>query len=282
MKVISFVNMKGGVGKTTLAVNVAYALAQLHRKQVLIVDADPQFNATQFLIDDDDYIKHIEDESKGTLREIFVPRRTGAFSTRAGKSKDHDKRKMALADCTLNVFNGGPGRGKLDLLPSTLALIELELWQRGSVLRLAKFLKEKAAHYDFVIIDCPPTISMFTQAAIYASDGYLVPIRPDPLSVIGLPLLERWLEEFAEDNGLTIDPIGFVFTMVRGPAPKRMKELMAELRKERKKQVFTATLSQSFHVSSSIESRQPVFNFKPSGKTSLQIVDITSEFLSRV
>lgn len=73
MKVISFVNMKGGVGKTTLCVNVAYALAYVHKKKVLVVDADPQFNATQCLVSDDDYIDHVDDDNKGTLREIFVP-----------------------------------------------------------------------------------------------------------------------------------------------------------------------------------------------------------------
>ena len=64
MQVIAFMNMKGGVGKTTLAVNVAHTLAQLHGKQVLIVDGDPQFNATQCLVADDEYLKHINDAKK--------------------------------------------------------------------------------------------------------------------------------------------------------------------------------------------------------------------------
>jgi len=66
-------NMKGGVGKTTLAVNVAYCLAYVHKKKVLVVDGDPQFNTTQYLLDDPVYLKHVQNDRKGTLRDIFVP-----------------------------------------------------------------------------------------------------------------------------------------------------------------------------------------------------------------
>jgi len=62
MQVISFMNMKGGVGKTTLAVNVAYSLAYHHKKNVLIVDGDPQFNATQYLLGTDAYLKHLQND----------------------------------------------------------------------------------------------------------------------------------------------------------------------------------------------------------------------------
>jgi chromosome partitioning protein len=281
MKIISFVNMKGGVGKTTLAVNVACGLAMLHRKNVLLVDGDPQFNATTYLLEDDAYLKHLEDETKGTLKEIFVPQRHGPINTKTGKSKPIDKRRMPLSDCTVSIFNGGTGRGKLDLLPSTLQLVDSENLPRGAERKLSTFLKEKAKHYDFVLIDCPPTITVFTQAAILASDKYLVPIKPDPLSVIGLPLLERWLEEFAYDNGIDIETLGLVFTMVRGPAPARMKEVMAALHKERKQEVFQPYLSQSTYVSSSVEAHEPIFRYKKSSKVSQQIQAIIQEFLAR-
>ena len=84
MQVISFMNMKGGVGKTTLAVNVAYGLSYAHKKKVLIVDGDPQFNATQYLIDDDAYLDHVRDKKKGTIRDIFVPQRSGSVHTVTG------------------------------------------------------------------------------------------------------------------------------------------------------------------------------------------------------
>jgi chromosome partitioning protein len=224
-QIVSFINMKGGVGKTTLAVNVAYGLAYIHRKKVLVVDADPQFNATQYLLEDTKYLQHIENEM-GTLSDIFIPRRPGRVDTVQGKAKKSNKDKMSLDEAKLNIFDGGKGRGSLDLIPSTLQLMEIEMSRRGTENKLRQFLSEKATGYDYVIIDCPPTISIFTQAAILASDKYLVPIKPDPLSVIGLPLLERWLADFMEDNGKSVESVGIVFTLVRGPTPRRMKEVM--------------------------------------------------------
>src|SRR5665213_2104020 len=248
MQVISFMNMKGGVGKTTLAVNVAYALAYFHKLKVLIVDGDPQFNASQYLMSTQAYLDHLSDPKKGTLKDIFVPKRPGPVNTFTGTAKSINKSKIGLGACTCSIFNGGEGRGKLDLVPSTLSLIEIETSKRGTESKLKNYLKEKATGYDYVIIDCPPTISIFTQAAILASDKYLVPIKPDPLSVVGLPLLERWLSDYLYRSGLEIDSLGLVFTMVRGATPKRMKEVMADTRAQRKGAVFTAHLSEATDV----------------------------------
>lgn len=279
-QVVSFINMKGGVGKTTLAVNVAYGLAYFHEKQVLIVDADPQFNATQYLLEDNRYLKHIKD-GKGTLSDVFVPRRPGRLDTVSGRAKKTNKEKMSLDEAKLNIFNGGEGRGKLDLIPSTLQLMEIETSRRGTENNLRRFLTEKATGYDYVIIDCPPTISIFTQAAILASDKYLVPIKPDPLSVIGLPLLERWLEDFTEDNGKNVESVGLVFTLVREPIPRRMQAVMDELRTNRTDKVFETHLSQADCVARSVEEHQPVFLFKRHNKTAKQIEAITQEFVDR-
>ncbi len=278
-KVVSFINMKGGVGKTTLAVNVAYGLAYYHKQKVLLVDADPQFNATQYLLDDQRYLKHIKEE-RATLSDVFV-RRPTRIKTVTTKSDVKSPGKVSLNDAKLNIFDGGKGRGKLDLIPSTLQLMEIETSKRGTENKLRRFVCEYAKEYDYVIIDCPPTISIFTQAAILASNMYLVPIKPDPLSVIGLPLLERWLEEFTDDNGMSVEPVGLVFTLVRGPLPSRMKEVMEDLRVKRKGQVFATSLSQANCVARSVESHQPVFLFEKSNKTVGQLQSITAEFLKR-
>lgn len=280
MQVVSFMNMKGGVGKTTLAVNVAHCLARVHKKKVLVVDSDPQFNATQYLLEDDVYIKHLKN-NKGTLRDIFVPKRPGLINTVIGKSKKINRTKMSLSACTCAVFDGGQGRGKLDLIPSTLQLIDIDTSKRGTEVKLVAYLREKASDYDYVIIDCPPTISIFTQAAVLASTKYVVPVKPDLLSVLGLPLLETWLEEYTDDHGMTIEQLGLVFTMVRGNTPNAMKEVMRDLRAERAGAVFDAHLSESTDVAQSVDSHQPVFLYKPRSKTSEEILAITREFVVR-
>lgn len=283
MQVIAFMNMKGGVGKTTLAVNVAHTLAQQHGKQVLIVDGDPQFNATQCLVADDEYLTHINDPKKGTIKDIFVPRRTGPVSTTLGVAKSVGKAKMNLADCTIQIYSGGAGKaGRLDLLPSTLSLVEAENSPRQTEARLKAYLKEKASHYDCVIIDCPPTISFFTQAAILASNKYIVPIKPDPLSVVGLPLLERYIEDCTTDAGMTLEQVGLVFTMVRSPAPQAMRFVMDDLRRQRKAAVFAPILSQATAVAESVDAHLPVTKFRKStAKIKMQVLDITAEFVKR-
>jgi len=273
--------MKGGVGKTTLSVNVAYALARVHQKKVLVVDCDPQFSASQYLLEDDEYLAHVNDPKKGTVRDIFFPRRPGLINTVRGAAKPVNRVKMSLSECAISVFYGGAGQGRLDLIPSTLGLMEIETSRRGTEAKLKQYLHEKATGFDYVIIDCPPTISIFTQAAILASDKYLVPIKPDPLSVIGLPLLERWLEDFTDDAGFSIDPVGLVFTLVRGNTPQRMRDVMRDLRAERGKAVFTAHLSESIDVSASVEAHEPVFLFKKNHKTAGEVLEITDEFLRR-
>ena len=288
MQVISFMNMKGGVGKTTIAVNIAYALADIHKKKVLLIDCDPQFNATQYLVGTDVYLKHIQDQSKGTLKDIFMPRTSGPISTTTGISRARVRSKLSLSDCTINIFPSHAGLahnsvGRLDLIPSQLELVEIQNSPRQTENKLKSYIKEKAAGYDFVLIDTPPTISIFTEAAILASDGYMVPIRPDPLSVIGLPLLERFIENYTADFGLNIRQIGIVFTQVRGPLPAAMKAVMDELRGTRNAAVFPTVSTVSTYVAESVSAQRPVFRFnKSTDRIKMQYLDIASEFLKRV
>ena len=281
MRVISFMNMKGGVGKTTLAVNLAYGLAYFHGKKVLLVDVDPQFNATQSLLGEDAYMAHLDDPKKHTIEDILVPKRAGRVRTLVGLSRP-TKLGIELSTCICQIASETPTKGKLDLLPSNLALVDVETAPRQSEGRLKRFIRQKATHYDFILIDCPPTISIFTQAAILASDMYVVPVKPDPLSVVGLPLLERWLEDYIEATGSSIVQAGLIFTMVRRPLPQAMKTVMATVRSARPKEVFSAELDQSTNVAASQNVQQPVFLFKKGSKAAQQVQKITAEFLRRI
>ena len=283
-KVVSFVNMKGGVGKTTLTVNVAAGLTYFHNRKVLIIDCDPQFNASTYLLSGTDYLSHINDKSKRTILDIFQPEKFRNVELVAGKGKGKHKVKVHLKQCTRRILSYTDG-SYLDLVPSTLDLFEVESSTRGTEKRLKHFISEVESEYDYVLLDCPPTISVFLRAALLASGSYTVPLRPDPLSVIGMPLLERWIEELEEDEGVNLDFAGMIFCMVRSPATAAMKSVMRDLRFNRGDKVFDAELGLSTQVAKSVEEHKPVF-LTPNGrlrksKWASQVEDIAKEFLER-
>jgi chromosome partitioning protein len=211
-----------------------------------------------------------------------MPRQAGAVSTTSGTAKPINKTKMGLSDCTLRIYESHSKSGTLDLLPSTLQLVEIQHSRRQTEIRLKTWIADKASHFDYVLIDCPPTISIFTEAAILTSNKYVVPIKPDPLSVVGLPLLERYIDDFIQDMGMKIEQVGIIFTQVRGPAPRVMKEIMQEIRANRAGSVFAQHLSQATHVAESVTAHQPILKYhRSSDKLKLQIIDITNEFVTR-
>ncbi len=278
-QVISFINMKGGVAKTTLVVNVAYLLARDLGKKVLVVDVDPQFNASTYLMDEAQYLLHRDSADKRTVLHIFEPGGNPSFSTVRGTKRRQKKGTAGLDQYVFNAYIDGEAR--LDIIPSELQLMQIQTSERGTENCLRTFLQRHASPYDYVLIDCPPTISIFTQAAIMASNRYLVPLKPDPLSTIGLPLLEAWLGNFTEKLGLTVTQVGIVFTLVR-EGTNQMKDIMADIRGERGGQVFTDFLSESVRVSESVEKHKPVCVYDPSNKCSGQLTLIAREFVKRM
>ena len=182
MKTISFVNMKGGVGKTTLAVNVADCLNQRHDKKVLIIDLDPQFNATQCLYSGDEYVRR-RTEGGHTIVHIFDESPSPSFSAVTGS--------VAQAATELEDVKPWTFKEGLEIIPGDLELYRVEMAAgQGKELRLKRYLDKisKKDLYDIVIIDTPPTPSHYMMSALIASDYYLVPVKPDPLSRVGIDL----------------------------------------------------------------------------------------------
>jgi chromosome partitioning protein len=193
IKVISVINMKGGVGKTTLTTNLTGTLAKYHGKKVLLVDNDPQFNATQSLVKSADYLAFINNSNKCTILDIYRDRPTSTPSITKGKVKVTVP-KPSINNIIINVRTYSPGR--LDILPSTLALMELDAPSLGTEQRLSIFIDQIKNEYDFIFIDCPPTMSLYTLSGFIASDAYLIPVKPDILSSIGFSLLERAISSY--------------------------------------------------------------------------------------
>ena len=274
-KVISLINMKGGVGKTTLAVGLAWELAEKY--DVLLVDVDPQFNATQWLVDDGDYLAWLRSESKRTAFDIYLPQEVsggiGGFSR-----KKATRRATTIANTVMQVSHGGT---TLDIIPSNLELIALDAAPRGTENRLNIFLEPARKKYEFIIIDCPPTASLFSLSAHIASDAYLVPIKPDPLSVLGLPLLERTMESYTERSGHTVTRIGLVLTLVRGT--EAMKTATAQLRATYPGEVYAPAMRQTTGVAEAVEKGLPLQHFhKTRNKPSIPLTRIATEFVKRL
>ncbi|HNY46550.1 MAG TPA: AAA family ATPase [Casimicrobium sp.] len=210
MKTISFVNMKGGVGKTTLALNVADCLARNYNKKVAVLDVDPQFNATQCLFTPNEYVSILK-ASGDTVLNVFDTDIQPIASSVHGTTHSEPK---ALSQIELQK------KGFLWALPGNIDLYRLEMVAgEGREFSLKRFVEQKLApeHFDYVIVDTPPTPSMWMTSALIASDYFVIPVKPDPLSMIGIDLLRSIIERRRKSYGLSLRCLGVVFTMVERP-----------------------------------------------------------------
>src|SRR5437867_4248420 len=173
---VSFINMKGGVGKTTLAMQVALA-ADGDDRRVLAIDIDPQANLSQSLMGAKEYLKHLR-ANKPTIVQIFEGYRPSTKESASPTLVEPD-------DVILTNVRGYKG-SKLDLMPSRLELSQVLRNPAGKERRLAKALAKVADRYDLIIVDCAPTDSVLTDAAYFATRYVLIPIRPEFMATIGL------------------------------------------------------------------------------------------------
>lgn len=168
-KVITFINMKGGVGKTHLIVNIGYTLSKRFNKKVLLIDMDPQMNATQYSLSYMEINNIIKNESTKTVLGVLL----GNNQTIPTKIEN------------LETFQ---------LLPTTLSIIKYNEKLHENIDFLRTYIKQIRHKYDYILIDSPPTISDFTTSSIVASDQYIVPVQ-HYLSIFGLLTLEYYLTQ---------------------------------------------------------------------------------------
>lgn len=202
--------MKGGVGKTTTALNVADYLARVEQKRVVVLDVDPQFNATQCLFTPEEYVSILRN-GDDTILSVFDTHIAPLASVVTGAAIPEPKE---LSEIQLTKT------GLIWTLPGNIELYRLEMIAgEGREWSLKRFIDETIAPqgFDYVIIDTPPTPSIWMTSALIASDHYVIPVRPDPLSMIGIDLLRSIIERRRKTYALKISGLGVVFTMVERP-----------------------------------------------------------------
>lgn len=183
MKTLAFLNMKGGVGKTTTSINVATGLTMKGFK-VLLVDFDPQGNTTSMYMDEDPNI---------TISDVLMGNAT-------------------IDDAVLEVDEN------LDLVPADLSLSMTEMQIRMQTNlpqndRLKKALKKVNSKYDFCVIDCPPILNLLTVNTIMASDLIVIPIKPEKFAVQGFIYTTQNIDQIKEGWDLDVD-YKILFTVV--------------------------------------------------------------------
>jgi len=179
--------MKGGVGKTTLAFNLSWYCAWQANMKVLAVDLDPQSNLSQYFMGPKPYLVYLS-QDKGTIVDIFE--QFSAPKSNTGSAT------LVSPQHVIHALREWKDGSLLHLVPSRLELA----WtlknptEKGQL--LPQFLAKVSEKYDLVVIDCPPTESILTTAAYRSSRYIIVPVKPEFLATIGLPLLARSLQEF--------------------------------------------------------------------------------------
>ena len=197
--VVAVLNMKGGVGKTTISAHVFRHLYSHLKKRVLLVDFDPQFNLTQAVISQADYEIY-----KSANRTVFSVMEDGA-STSIFNICSTLGPPPSLEDVSVRLrrFTGTEPEVNLLLVPGDFDLVKYSMIGDGKVLepvkaRFLQFIENVRAERDLVCIDCNPSSSFMTICALQAATHVLVPVRPDRYSLLGLKMLNRFITELPQ------------------------------------------------------------------------------------
>ena len=289
--VIATVNMKGGVGKTTLTVNLATCLAKNHGKRVLVVDLDAQISATLSLMPPHDFAK-VRRERKTLSKLIYKAIKPKAQT----KYNIHDVIQSYV--CTVKG---------LDLLPGDIELYDeylvsemlhekatnegdrnfTEVWNSFEKQLIKGILEPVINDYDFVILDCAPGYNLLTRSGIVASDFYLLPARPEPLSVVGIQLLERRIaklkESHSSDSPLNLKLLGIVFILSGGLIGRYYNQVMQRVTDDfTTTQLFKNRIPMDVNVAKAVDSFMPVVLATPNSSGAKAFTKLTDEFLQKI
>lgn len=250
-KITAFSNQKGGVGKTTTCVNMAAYLAQKGYK-CLIVDIDPQGNATTGL-------GFSKSDIKTSIYDVLID-------------------DVPLADVVIRTCVDG-----LDILPSSIDLAgaEVELVYKKDRERVLKRAIESARSvYDYILIDCPPSLGLLTINALSAADTVIIPIQSEYYAMEGLSQLMNSIRLVVKHLNPDLKVEGVVLTMNDNRA-LISKQISAEIRKFFGKSVFETIIPRNIRLAEAPSHGVPIMLHDAKSKGAKAYLELTNEFISR-
>tara|TARA_B100000131_G_scaffold49743_1_gene44347 strand:- start:925 stop:1725 length:801 start_codon:yes stop_codon:yes gene_type:complete len=255
-KIISVINQKGGVGKTTTVINLAAGLT-MKGKKILVIDLDPQGNAT-----------------------------TGLGLSNTGNS-DRTIYSVLNGYKKISEVIQPTGIENLYLVTSNVDLSGLEVETAGDSRRafklkdeLTAILNDSGALYDYILIDCPPSLSLLTIMALVASDALVVPLQTEFFALEGLTQLMKTIERIKSNLNPSLDIRGILLTMY----DKRNKlsgEVEQEARNYFKEKVYSSVVPRNVRLSEAPSHGMPVLLYDKSCPGSKAYFSFTDEFLSQ-
>lgn len=251
-KIIAFANQKGGVGKTTSAVNIAASVGILG-KSVLLIDLDPQGNTTSG-------VGINKKNLKSTSYELLI-----------------DEIDAAQAIVETEFKN-------LSVIPSNISLAgaEFDLYQLDNrEYRLKKQLEAVKDNYDYIFIDCPPSLGMITVNALAAADAVIIPMQCEYYALEGLSQLMITIRKIKQLYNPGLEICGILITMFNGRLILTM-QVISELKKYYSDKLFKTPVSRNVKLSEAPSFGKPVYYHDKSSKGAIEYLEVAKELIERI
>ncbi|MGO3706980.1 MAG: ParA family protein [Mesonia hippocampi] len=250
-KIIAIANQKGGVGKTTTAVNLAAALGVLEKK-VLLIDADPQANATSGLGID------VENVAIGTYQLL---------------EHTHAAKEAVVTTESPNV----------DLIPAHIDLVAIEIElvdQEQRELMLKKAIEPLRENYDFILIDCAPSLGLLTLNALTASDSVIIPIQCEYFALEGLGKLLNTIKSVQKIHNNALDIEGLLLTMYDARL-RLSNQVVEEVKKHFDEMVFDTIIQRNVRLSEAPSYGESIINYDASSKGANNYLSLAEEVIKK-